>query len=108
MHSNGHTEDALTSRTEEENQQILFSHVEKEVIENSRLASRNAELERQLECMSKNAASRSDVGPDLEQATTEALTVSADEHGQLAEKYAELSKKYQDLSQKIKYLERKT
>jgi hypothetical protein len=107
MDSNGHTEDALTSRTEEENQQILFSHVEKEVIENSRLASRNAELERQLECMSKNAASRSDVGPDLEQATSEALTVSADEHGQLAEKYAELSKKYQDLSQKIKYLERK-
>jgi hypothetical protein len=89
-------------KQKEENQQILFNHVETEVVKNSRLTSENEQLKAQLESVAKDTASTVDVGP-----APPHMPVPADEHGQLTEKFNELSKKYQDLSQKIKYLERK-
>lgn len=92
---------------EEENQQILFNHVESQVVKNSRLSSDNEQLKQQLAILSKDSRAASDVPPDLEQTMLTNLNVSTDEHGQLVLRYDELSKKYQNLSQKIKYLERK-
>lgn len=91
---------------EEENQQILFSHVESQVVKNSRLNAENEELKQQLEVLCKDAPATSDAA-NLDQPTLATTSVPTDEHGQLSLRYEELSKKYQDLSQKIKYLERK-
>jgi hypothetical protein len=86
-------------KQKEENQQILFNHVETEVVKNSRLTSENEQLRAQLEGSTTATAG---VGP-----APPHTPITAPEDGQLTEKYNELSKKYQDLSQKIKYLERK-
>jgi FtsZ-binding cell division protein ZapB len=91
---------------EEENQQILFSHVESQVVKNSRLNAENEELKQQLEALCKDSPATSDAA-NLDQPTLATSSVPTDEHGQLSLRYEELSKKYQDLSQKIKYLERK-
>ncbi|KAH7412165.1 DNA repair protein endonuclease SAE2/CtIP C-terminus-domain-containing protein [Phaeosphaeria sp. MPI-PUGE-AT-0046c] len=94
-------------KQKEENQQILFNHVESQVIKNSRLDSENEKLRQQLDYLSKDVAVTSDVPPGLEQPMLASSHVSTNEHGQLVLRYDELSKKYRDLSQKIKYLERK-
>ncbi|KAH8716931.1 DNA repair protein endonuclease SAE2/CtIP C-terminus-domain-containing protein [Phaeosphaeriaceae sp. PMI808] len=96
-------------KQKEENQQILFNHVEIEVVKNSHLALENDQLRKQLEDLTTDAAPRLD--GDTDHVTNEEkagpLIVCPEEHDDLVEKYSKLNKKYQDLSQKIKYLERK-
>jgi hypothetical protein len=89
-------------KQKEENQQILYNHVETEVVKNSRLTSENEQLKAQLESSTKDTAATGDVGP-----APPHTPITTHEDGQMTEKYNNLSKKYQDLSQKIKYLERK-
>jgi hypothetical protein len=94
-------------RAGEENQQILFNHVEEEVVKNSRLVSENERLKDQLENAARDPAFALDADPTPEKVVASSSTVSAEEHHGLVDKYNELSRKFQDLSQKIKYLERK-
>ncbi|KAF2033499.1 SAE2-domain-containing protein [Setomelanomma holmii] len=89
----------------EENQQILFNHIEDVAVTNAHLVADMEQLKQQLRKSSKFASPTNESRPIT--ATGEEATVSAEEHHELAKKYGELSKKYQDLSQKIKYLERK-
>jgi cell division protein FtsB len=93
-------------QAEEENQQILFNHVEDEVAKNSRLVSENERLKDQLENLAHGTASTFDAIPDQKKVVG-STNVHADEHRDLVNKYNKLNRKFQDLSQKMKYLERK-
>ncbi|KAH7073508.1 DNA repair protein endonuclease SAE2/CtIP C-terminus-domain-containing protein [Paraphoma chrysanthemicola] len=89
----------------EENQQILFNHIESVAVTNARLVAEVEELKQRLR--KPLAEPGLEDASESDTATAKEATVPAEEHDTLATKYDELGKKYQDLSQKIKYLERK-
>ncbi|KAH7089930.1 DNA repair protein endonuclease SAE2/CtIP C-terminus-domain-containing protein [Paraphoma chrysanthemicola] len=89
----------------EENQQILFNHIESVAVTNARLVAEVEELKQRL---SKPLGEPGlEDASETDTATAKVATVPAEEHDILATKYDDLGKKYQDLSQRIKYLERK-
>lgn len=97
--------DQAYTRLGEENQQILFNHIESVAVTNARLVAEVEELKQRL---SKPLAETGlGAASTSEPAATDDATIPADEHHKLATKYDDLRKKYQDLSQKLKYLERK-
>lgn len=89
--------------TGDENQQLLFNHINEQIVRNARVVEENERLETELQQRSESAAPST----ALEDTATASAGVPEEQHRDLAEKYEELSKKYRDLSQKVKYLERK-
>ncbi|KAF3036715.1 hypothetical protein E8E12_007150 [Didymella heteroderae] len=87
----------------DENQQLLFSHINEQIVNNARVVGENERLEAELQQRAESTAPST----ALDDADTASTGVPDEHNGDLAEKYEELSKKYQDLSQKVKYLERK-
>jgi hypothetical protein len=94
---------AKWSSTGDENQQLLFNHINEQIVKNARLVEENERLETELQQRAESTAPST----TFEQAATTSTSIFEEQHRELAEKYDELSKKYQDLSQKVKYLERK-
>ncbi|KAF9701775.1 hypothetical protein EKO04_000331 [Ascochyta lentis] len=90
-------------KQKDENQQLLFNHINEQIVKNAHLVEENERLETELQQRAESTAPST----TFEDATTTSAGVSECEHRKLAEKYDELSKKYQHLSQKVKYLERK-
>ncbi|KAF1923795.1 uncharacterized protein M421DRAFT_74369 [Didymella exigua CBS 183.55] len=84
----------------DENQHLLFNHINEQIVRNAKIMEENKRLENELRQRAESVA------PSTALKDT-ATDVPEEQHRGLAEKYEELSKKYQDLSQKIKYLERK-
>lgn len=87
----------------DENQQLLFNHINEQIVRNARVVEENERLETELQQRDESTAPST--AP--EDADTISSGVTEEQHRDLAEKYKDLSKKYQDLSQKVKYLERK-
>jgi hypothetical protein len=88
---------------EDDNQQILLAHVNKEVIKNARLEEENSRLKKLL---AKQTPGNPSSAEDLAASTAEA-TISASEFRDITDKYDELNKRYKEAAQRIKYLERK-
>ncbi|KAJ4378675.1 hypothetical protein N0V86_005546 [Didymella sp. IMI 355093] len=86
-----------------ENQQLLFNHINEQILKNARIVEENERLETELQQRAESAAPST----ILEDTAAASTVVSEEQRRDLAEEYDELSKKYQDLSQKVKYLERK-
>lgn len=93
----------LISYTEDENQQVLFKHINEQILKNARIVEENEKLEAELQHRAESTAP----SVNFEDASITSAGVPEVQHQELSEKYDELSKKYQDLSQKVKYLERK-
>ena len=91
------------SSTGDDNQQLLFNHINEQIVKNARLVEENERLETELQQRAESTAPST----TFEQAATTSTSLPEEQHRELAERYDELSKKYQDLSQKVKYLERK-
>ena len=87
----------------DENQQLLFNHINEQIVKNARAVEKNERLETELQQRAESAAPST----NLEDASITSTGVHSEQHRDLADMYDELSKKYQDLSQKVKYLERK-
>ncbi|KAG9204796.1 hypothetical protein G6514_010027 [Epicoccum nigrum] len=87
----------------DENQQLLFNHINEQIVKTAKAVEENEKLETELQQRAESTASPTN--------TTDVSVPGADtiaeQHQELCEKYDELTKKYQDLSQKVKYLERK-
>lgn len=88
-------------RVEQENQEILFAHLNDQIIANARLVKENDQLKEDLCKRSEPEALPS------EDATVNAAAVAEQQLRDLTERYAELSKKFNDVSLKAKYLEKK-
>ncbi|KAI2485136.1 DNA repair protein-CtIP [Pyrenophora tritici-repentis] len=93
-------------KQKEEQTQVLFNHLQGELVKSARLSTENERLKEQLESQVQPTVS----GVDLRRLFEENERLKqhlATNHDDLAEKISGLSKKYQDASQKVKYLERK-
>lgn len=101
--ASGEEEHRNELKQRDENQQLLFNHMNEQIVKNARVVEENERLETELQQRAESAAPSTALG-DVDTATS---GVPEEQHRDLAEKYEELSKKYQDLSQKVKYLERK-
>ncbi|KAF2633525.1 hypothetical protein BU25DRAFT_8165 [Macroventuria anomochaeta] len=91
----------------DENQQLLFNHINEQIVKNAKVVEENERLETELKQRAESTAPSMNLEDASTPTTTTTTGVSEEQHHELVEKYDELSKKYQDLSQKIKYLERK-
>jgi hypothetical protein len=89
--------------TEDENQQLLFNHINEQIQKNAQLVEENEHLENQLHAQARGTESAS----EPEDQAAPATTLPGDEYRQLSEKFNEMKRKYQDITQKIRYLERK-
>lgn len=87
----------------EENQQLLFNHINEQIVKNARVVEENERLETEIQQRAESAAPST----DSEDRVTTSTDVLREEHHELTRKYDKLSKKYEDLFQKVKYLERK-
>lgn len=100
---------AATSETKhssagDENQQLLFNHINEQIVKNARVVEENERLETELQQRAESVAPST----TREDASATATGASEEQHQQqLSRKYDDLKRKYQDLSQKVKYLERK-
>ncbi|KAF3050825.1 hypothetical protein E8E11_006583 [Didymella keratinophila] len=87
----------------DENQQLLFNHINEQIVKNARVVEENERLGTELQQRAESAAPST----TLDDADNASIGIPEEQHRDLAEKYDDLSKKYQDLSQKVKYLEKK-
>ncbi|KAF3002907.1 hypothetical protein E8E13_002311 [Curvularia kusanoi] len=90
-------------KKKDEHQQLLFNHINEQIVKNARVVEENEKLEAELQ----ERAESTDPLTNVDNAYVPATGLPEELHQELSEKYQELSKKYQDLSQKVKYLERK-
>lgn len=90
-------------KEKEENQQILFNHLNEEIQKTARLTKENELLKEQIR--RQDGAAESLHSPAA--ANPDNSSLLQEELRQLTEKVSELTRKYQDVTQKAKYLERK-
>lgn len=88
-------------KEKEENQQILFNHLNEEIQKTARLTKENESLKEELRRRYEPAGNMSGPGAANSDSSLQ------EEFLQLTEKFSELTRKYEDVTQKAKYLERK-
>lgn len=94
---------AKQSTAEDENQQLLFNHINEQIVKHAQVVEENERLEAELQHRVESAAPSTHPGDAASASTPD----SEQKHRELTDRYDDLSKRYQDLSQKVKYLERK-
>src|SRR5689334_1824236 len=98
--ASGEEEHQNELKQRDENQQLLFNHINEQIVKNARVVEENERLESELQQRAESAAPST----ALDDAGNASAGISEEQHRDLTEKHDELSKKYQDLSQKVKYL----
>lgn len=101
--ASGEEEHQNELKQRDENQQLLFNHINEQIVKNAKVVEENERLESELQQRAESAAPST----ALDDAGNASAGISEEQHRDLTEKHDELSKKYQDLSQKVKYLEKK-